>query len=311
MKILKNTLLLLLLSFIINNTSFSQGCSDAGVCTINTMKDHAFSILPEDKNKNHIKTGITYGLGENSISVTNPYAEFTNFISEGFSLSGKISYAFIRGELASVNNLSDVIITANKHIYKKEMSLLALSIGGKIPLNNSNAKEDNNSLPMHYQTSLGTYDLVVGLNYMYMDFGVSLALQQPLINANENEFIAPNDITLEAAKYHSTNSYNRKGDVMTRLSYNIDVVYNKLIIRPGLLSIYHLANDTYKDINGVEQEIDGSAGLTLNANIFVNYYFAHNKHLELVAGFPFVTRDARPDGLTRELVLGIEYTYSF
>lgn len=311
MKILKTTLLLLLFTLILSKTSFSQGCSDAGVCTINTMKDHTFSILPEDKNKNHIKTGITYGLGEYNINVTNPYAEFTSFISEGFSLSGKISYAFISGELASVNNLSDVIITANKHIYKKEMSLLALSVGGKIPFNNANTKEDNNPLPMHYQTSLGTYDLVVGLNYLYMDFGASLAMQQPLINSNENEFIAPNDITLEAAKYRSTNSYDRKGDVMARFSYNIDVVYQKLIIRPGILSIYHLANDTYEDINGDEQEIDGSAGLTLNANIFVNYYFATNKHLELVAGFPFVTRDARPDGLTRDLVLGLEYTYSF
>jgi len=311
MKIIRNILPVLVLMLVFNTGTIAQGCSDAGVCTINTMKDHTFSILPEDKNKNHIKTGITYGLGEYNINVTNPYVEFTSFVSEGFSLSGKISYAFITGELASVNNLSDVIITANKHIYKKEMSLLALAIGGKIPLNNANTKEDNNPLPMHYQTSLGTYDLVVGLNYRYMDFGASLALQQPLINSNKNEFIAPDDITLEAAKFPSTNSYDRKGDLMARLSYNIDVVFQKLIIRPGILSIYHLANDTFDDINGDEQEIEGSAGLTLNANIFVTYYFASNKHLELVAGFPFVTRDARPDGLTRDLVLGLEYTYSF
>jgi len=164
---------------------------------------------------------------------------------------------------------------------------------------------------MHYQSSLGTYDLIVGVNYSIMDLGVSLALQQPIINSNENEFIQPTDQNLAEYKYSSTNSFNRKGDLVLRASYYLMVSENKFYVRPGLLGIYHLDDDSYKDQNGVEQSIDGSKGLTLNANIFLNYRFSESKSLELSFGFPFVTRDQRPDGLTREFVSGLEYTYSF
>lgn len=64
----------------------------------------------------------------------------------------------------------------------------------------------------------------------------------------KNEFIAPTDPNLEEEKYLSTNLYNRKGDFMSRITYNVDLIENKLI---------------------------------------------------------------RPDGLTRKLVAGLEYTYSF
>jgi hypothetical protein len=204
-----------------------------------------------------------------------------------------------------------LIITSNKHIYLKELSALSLTLGAKIPLNNSNLKNEGNALPMHYQTSLGTYDLIVGLNYIYMDLGVSLAWQQPIVNSNENEFIAPTDPNLDEEKYLSTNAYDRKGDLISRITYNVDLIENKLILRPGVLAIYHLANDTYTDQSDNEMEITGSKGVTLNLNLFLSYNFTENKYLELAIGRPMITRDARPDGLTRKLVLGLEYTHSF
>lgn len=311
MQLFKKIILIAIGIIYSNIFSYAQGCSDAGVCTINTIKDHSFNILEQEYSRNNFTAGITYGLGEFDVNVTNPYVEYQYLFNSKMSITGKLTYGFINGELANTSNLGDLIITSNKHIYLKELSALSLTLGAKIPLNNSNLKNEGNALPMHYQTSLGTYDLIVGINYVYMDLGISLALQQPLINSNDNEFIAPTDPNLDEEKYLSTNSFDRKGDLMSRASYNVDIIENKLILRPGVLAIYHLADDSYTDQNNHEVEITGSQGITLNANIFVNYNFAENKYLELAIGRPMVTRDARPDGLTRKLVLGLEYTHSF
>lgn len=300
-----------LLLFNISYTSFSQGCSDAGVCTINNIKDHSLNVTNESLHRSSFHSGITYGLGEYDISYVNPYIEYTGVISPKFSLSGKITYAFISGELANVNNLSDVTISSSFVLNENETSLINAVVGVKIPLNNSNIKKDENPLPMHYQSSLGTYDLIVGANYTLINFGISVAWQQPIVNSNDNEFLKPADNTLTEYKYTSTNSFQREGDVMLRVSYDLSLTENNLTIRPGLLGIYHLAEDSYVDGSGIRQDIEGSQGLTLNGNLFLTYRFSDSKQLELSVGSPFIARESRPAGLTRKVVAGLEYTYSF
>jgi hypothetical protein len=213
--------------------------------------------------------------------------------------------------LANTNNLSDIVLAVNYNFMNKEESAASVIIGAKIPLNNSNVTINNNSLPMHYQSSLGTYDLIFGVNYLQNKLGVSLALQQPVIQSNENEFITPTDPNLKEFKYQSTNQYERKGDIVNRISYNFSLLENKLYVRPGILNIYHLGNDIYYDESNIKTEIKGSNGLTVNGNIFIAYRFTPSKQLELSIGSPFITRDSRPDGLTRKLVVGLEYLYSF
>ncbi len=57
--------------------------------------------------------------------------------------------------------------------------------------------------------------------------------------------------------------------------------------------------------------IDGSQGLTLNGNAFFDYEINKKNALQLNVGAPFVVRDARPDGLTRGLVINFEYRIKF
>lgn len=298
------------ISILANNSVIAQGCSDAGVCTINNIKDHSLDFTGKKLN-NAFKSGITYGLGEIDVKVINPYLEYTGIINQKISLSGKITYAFVYGELANTSNLGDLFLSSTYSFREKENSNLNMLIGAKIPFNSSNIKENSNALPMHYQTSLGTYDLILGANYSYENLGISIAWQQPFINSNKNEFISPIDQNLPEFKYQSTNSYNRKGDVILRASYKIPLFERSFSIRPGLLGIYHLSDDTYLDQSNNEQSISGSKGLTLNGNLFLNYRFSEKIQLELSVGFPFITRDSRPDGLTRKLVAGLEYTYLF
>ena len=79
----------------------------------------------------------------------------------------------------------------------------------------------------------------------------------------------------------------------------------------SLLSIYHLGNDTYEDTNNVEKEIEGSGGLTVNLNLFLDYRLSHNSSLNFIVGSPIAVRKVRPDGLTRSFIATIAYGYQF
>ena len=78
-----------------------------------------------------------------------------------------------------------------------------------------------------------------------------------------------------------------------------------------MLPIYHVAEDKYTDLFNNEQNIKGSSGLTLNANLYFNYALNQTQSLEFSLGGPLVVRDVRPDGLTRGCVANIEYKIKF
>ena len=75
--------------------------------------------------------------------------------------------------------------------------------------------------------------------------------------------------------------------------------------------IYHLDEDSYEDIFSKRQQLNGSKGITLNANIIGNYRINNRNSIELSLAAPFVVRDIRPDGLTRKFTAAIEYQFSF
>ena len=77
------------------------------------------------------------------------------------------------------------------------------------------------------------------------------------------------------------------------------------------MPIYHLANDKYSDTLGVEKSISGSQGLTLNGNAYFDYDINRKNALQLNIGVPFVVRKTRPDGLTRDLIVTLEYRIKF
>ena len=82
-------------------------------------------------------------------------------------------------------------------------------------------------------------------------------------------------------------------------------------LTPSILPIYHLRKDRYRDEFGKEHQIDGSKGLTLNGNLFIDYAWSSKQGLQLAMGFPFIARKARPDGLTRTALLTLEYRFQF
>lgn len=281
-----------------------QGCSDAGFCTLNSFKPQETADAGMAM-QNQVKAGISFGGADNSISILSNHLEYSRQFGDNLSADLKLTSLSQSGNGISRFNLSDVYFTANYAVSEKAR----ITAGLKVPLNKGNTEHDGIPLPMDYQSSLGTLDLLFGFGFSVQKLQLAVAFQQPLTQ-NENVFIAANSPAEALRDFQSTNKFQRSGDVLLRLSYPL-VLGEKLTLTPSVLPIFHLANDKYTDENNVEQEIEGSQGLTLNANVFLDYNLSDASALQLGVGVPLVVRDARPDGLTRSFLASLEYRVRF
>lgn len=282
----------------------AQGCSDAGFCTINSFKPNT-----ADSTKilnNQLKLGAFFGQADNSILVYGNYLEYNRQLNKSLGLDAKLTTLAQTGNDISVFGLSDIFLNINYRATEK----LKLTLGTKIPLTNANNSNNQLPLPMDYQASLGTFDLIFGIGYEIKKIQVVAAIQQPLTQ-NSNRFIAANyPANSELSNFQSTNQFIRSGDVLLRVSYPIHAG-PKLKLTPSILPIYHLTNDKFTDQFNTVQEIKGSQGLTLNGNIYLDYEI-HKKHLlQVNYGMPFIVRPSRPDGLTRSWIVNLEYRFKF
>lgn len=297
----------ILILFILSLTTYyaiAQGCSDAGFCTINSIKPN--SNYTTTKSTNQVKIGVSSGRADNSISIFGNYIEYKRQVTNSFGIDTKITSISQSGNGISNFGISDIYITADYKANEK----LKLILGTKIPLTDGNKKKDNIALPLDYQSSLGTFDLIFGAGYEIKKLQLVLAFQQPF-SQNKNEFMAENyPLNSKIKEFQSTNNFKRGGDVLLRVSYPLKLG-EKFIITPSLLPIYHLSNDKYTNNLGIENEIKGSKGLTLNGNAYIDYEINNKNALQLNIGMPFVVRDARPDGLTRSFVVNLEYKVKF
>ena len=289
-----------LLSYLAN----AQGCSDAGFCTINSFKPNNSSNLIETKNQ--FKVGVSFGKADYSILVFGSYVEYNRQLNNNFSIDAKVTSVAQNGNNVSSFGLSDIYLNANYKISEK----VKFAFGAKIPLADGNKIKDNLSLPMDYQSSLGTVDLILGLGYDLNKIQLVAALQQPLTQNNNGFMSEKYPSSSKLSSFQSTNKFKRSGDFLLRVSYPI-TLNNKLKLTPSLLPIYHLANDKYTDALGSEKEITGSQGLTFNGNVYFDYEMNTNSAIQLNLGVPFVVRTKKPDGLTRSFVINVEYRVKF
>lgn len=303
MKLQKNLFLLgTLLLGLKASTLLAQGCSDAGFCTLNSFKPHETTNTPQ----NQLKIGAFFGGADHNIAVWGNYIEYNRQLDASWSLDAKLTSLSQNGNGIATFGLGDLFLNANRIINPK----LTATLGVKLPLQNGNATNNNNPLPMDYQSSLGTLDLVAGLGYKINKLQLVAAVQLP-ISQNKNQFLAevyPTNANLRL--FQSTNNFKRSGDVLLRIAYPFELT-QKLQFTASALPIYHLKNDQYTDLMGTSKTISGSQGITLNANMYFDYKINEKNALQLNIGSPLKVREARPDGLTRSFVANLEYKYQF
>lgn len=292
----------------------AQGCSDAGFCTIGAMKheptDSTVTYSSTSRKKHRITFIAPTGVGDENVFVFSPGLQYDFAVSKPLSLQLKVVGNYASGELGNKFAAGDIYVSA---AYKFELinkwHLLATA-AAKMPLSKSDLQANKRTLPMQYQSSLGTYDAVLGITATNNNWSFSTAIQQPLSGKNNNGYLPMQGDP--KMNYSPTNLFKRKGDILLRAGKNF-ALGRKWLFNAGLLSIYHLGKDEYTDyrLSNSPIQIEGSEGVTVNVTAAAWWQLSQKLRLGVTGGIPIVVRDVRPDGLTRKFVFAPELSWSF
>ncbi len=303
------TILIFVSAALPSTKSIAQGCSDAGFCTIGNLAARADSL---HTTRHQLKLILPIGVGDEDVFVFSPAIEYNLQLSAKWIVQGKLTTNYATGDLGSAVGLGDVFLSATHLFNPSAKWKTSATLGAKLPLNQGNLKEGNRSLPMQYQSSLGTIDVIAGIAIASHHWQFAAGLQQPLTGINRNNFLPVYWDDSVANNYPPTNDFNRKGDLLFRSGYTFSA-HQKWRFNGGLLGIYHLGEDTYIDANISTKPIPikGSKGITLNATAGINYQVNKKIGIGISGGVPLVVRDVRPDGLTRSFVFSPEISIQF
>jgi hypothetical protein len=311
MKFITSCSLLLLASFF----SFSQGCSDAGFCTMGAMK-------PDQPYNKKIKVKLlsmemSFYRGTTTLTpiVYVATADLNFSLNRRNTFQVKLPYQFVDGQLANTSSVGDISLCFTRNIFSSDKFDLNLSLGGKIPTNSSDKDTHGLPLPMYYQTSLGTYDFITGLSLINRKWLFATGIQIPL-NQNNNQFTwSAWDGDKERAyidRYAQAKDLKRGVDIMFRVERNFRL--SRLNFSVGLLPIYRITPDEItngKDLRTSSERGNNAIGLALSAIGTVGYNFNVKSGVRLLVGHKIVQREFSPDGLTRVLVSSVTYIYRF
>lgn len=287
---------------LISQNSLSQGCNDAGLCTFGE-----FGTVPTaQERRSSTEVSYIFGLGEkeNLINTVQLDQRFSIFKNKG-QVFLRLPFTYVYGKLGHTAGLGDVGIGLELTLYKKEDFRISAMAGAKIPPNNANISQDDRGLPMAYQTSLGTYDLLLGANFDIEKWRIGAGYQKPF-GANGNTFLHEYwEDNEDALKYWESNHLKRGDDFMLRLDRHF-TIKEKNSILSGLLAVYRIQKDRIEK-DGEELALEGSDGITINASLGYNILLQNSGTLRLLIAAPIITRHVRADGLTRTAVFSMTY----
>lgn len=304
--------------FIVTTEGLAQGCSDAGFCTMGAMKpDQSFNKKIEFKLRS---MELSFYRGTTTLTpviyVAN--ADMTFGLNSKTFFQLKLPYQAVRGRLANTSGLGDISVCFTRNIRSTERYDINLSVGGKIPTNNSDKAINGRPLPMYYQTSLGTYDLITGISLITRQWLFATGIQIPL-NKNNNQFTWSawdgHEEEAYANRYNQAKNLKRGTDVMIRIERNFR--FSRLNFSAGLLPIYRITKDEItrsgKDAGSPQTRIvhPDTKGLALSGIFTAGYNFDVRSGVKLLLGQKIVQRKFNPDGLTREFVSTLSYAYRF
>lgn len=301
-------------------TGSSQGCSDAGFCTMGAMKpDQPYSKQIDFKLRS-IEFNYYHGKSLLSPIITVYTADMNFSINGDYSLQVKVPYQTVDGNLGKTAGIGDLSVSASRGFPLKNGYTAGITLGTKIATGKSNIENNDTSfgtggdLPMYYQLSLGTYDLVLGGSLINEKWLFATGLQLPIVHNNQNDFRwgqwteYPNQDYIK--KYALANELKRGTDVMLRAERNFRFVNFNFGI--GYLAIFRLSRDEiYNFREDRREKLDNTRGLASNFLVNFGYSFNVNHSIKLIGGMKVTHREINPDGLTRKHVISSSYVYRF
>lgn len=312
----KQILLFLILS--IPSWMYGQGCSDAGFCTMGAMKpDQPFNKKIALKLRS-MEFSFYRATTTLSPIVYVATADLNFSLNSRNSFQIKLPYQHVVGGLGTTGTMGDISICFTRNIYTSDAFDLNLSLGGKIPSNRSDLTANGLPLPMYYQTSLGTFDLISGISLINRKWLLATGIQVPL-NQNHNQFTwsewANSEQADDAFEYNQAKDLRRGIDVMFRVERNFR--FSRFNFSAGLLPIYRIKKDEFtktgQAVNSPEVRVSPveAKGLAMSAIGTAGYSFSVRSGIKILVGHKLKQRQVNPDGLTRELVSTVSYIYRF
>lgn len=319
----RNLLSIIAVVLLIAPYSWGQGCSDAGFCTMGAMKpDQPYNKKIDVKLRS---MEVSYYRGETTLTpvVYVTTMDFNFSLNRKNSFQVKLPYQWVVGRLAHTASIGDISLCLTRNVYSSDKFDVNASFGGKIPTNNSDKQTaDGNALPMYYQTSLGTYDVIAGLSLISRNWLFATGIQVPL-NQNKNQFdwhrwdinnpVPDPEEKAYVSHYANASNLQRGIDVMLRVERNFR--FSRFNFSAGLLPIYRITPDVITNNAGVRTSYDANGnkaqGLALSWILTAGYNFDVRSGVKLLVGHKITQREFSPDGLTRELVSSITYIYRF
>lgn len=318
-------LLVVIFLWLFSITAYSQGCSDAGFCTMGAMKpDQAYS-----KKINFKLRSIEVSQYKGTTTLT-PIVYVANLdvslgITEKTGIQVKLPYQWTTGNFGQASGMGDISLSITHNIHRFKNYELNATLGMKIPSNKADLTSQGRKVPgseglvfpMYYQVSLGSWDIVAGASLINERWLFAIGYQNAL-TANNNTFkwsdwdpiYQEGNATGYVHRYDIATKLKRGSDIMMRVERNFRFArYNFNI---GLLPIYRITHDqiidktTKKYVKPV-----GTTGLALSVLGGFGYNFNINNSIKLTYGRKITQRDVNPDGLTRHDVLIIAYLFRF
>ncbi len=318
----KFQLLTLIVSiFFLSFFSYGQGCSDAGFCTMGAMRpDQNYNKKAKFKLRS-LELNFYRGTTTLSPKITIATADINFGISEKLSFQVKVPYQMVKGSLGKTSGLADLSLSATRNVYSTHSFDINVTLGAKIPTNNSNltaadtvfAEQDVRPLPMYYQVSLGSFDAIAGASLISRNWLFAFGIQKALTR-NKNKFRHEDWPDYPDPDYLESNqiatNLKRGTDLMLRIERNFR--FSKYNFSVGLLPIYRISKDEILDTElNRRVKLNGTTGLAMSGLVSAGYNITVNSSVKLILGWKITQRDVNPDGLTRNSVSSISYITRF
>lgn len=239
-------------------------------------------------------------------------AEISWNIWTWLGLQARIPYIYANGEFGSFHGLGDMELVFTHTLIDHDSLFLKIHLGGRIPSGNADKTLYGRTVPMSYQSTLGTFDFIVGFAFFIKTWSVSAGYQHSF-GSNKNTFvysdwIDDSNLNTLVWDYPESPYLERGDDVALRVQKSFILPTSRFVV--GLLPIYRVEHDRITR-DGAVIEVDGSTGLTLNVQAGWTINFGRSGIFRLMTAFPVVSKEVSADGLDRSVILqaGLGFTF--
>lgn len=253
--------------------AFSQ-CSDAGICSIESAL--------HDRKHQSINFDYIYGSSDSSLTYSTYQLSADINLFTGTKIWGSLPLVMTDGPLGGVSGIGDLILVVNQKLFEIGGAGAYIDFGTRLATGTQNAGD---SLPLKYQTGLGSNDLMFGVSVVSDNINVGIGYQ---LNGGR----AANELT----RLKRGDDFIVRGGYMHR--------GESLDFGGELLAIKKLEEQSILDhVDSVGREIftnlPGSDAFQLNALLKARWNIANSFALTGSVGFPLLERKVSVDGLTR------------